>query len=252
MSRFVGATALVTGGSRGIGRAIARAFAAEGALVGLNYLANQGAAEEAAAEITRSGAECVLLQGDVRDAARMSEIAETLFGRRDRLDVLVNCAGVVRDGLGPTMEPADWAAVIDTNLTGTFNCVRAVARRMMSQRRGRIVNVSSISSTHGRKGQSNYAASKGGVEAFTRVLAQELAGKQVTVNAVCPGFIETEMTESVVNLGGDAIEKRIPLRRLGKPEDVARAVLFLASEDAAYITGQCVTVDGGLSLGLGI
>jgi len=249
--RFEGQACLVTGASRGIGRGIATAFAREGALVGINFTANESAAAEVATEIADAGGEAILLRGDVRDAARVEEMVEELSTRRNRLDVLVNCAGIIRDGLVMGMESDDWAAVIETNLTGTFNCSRAVARRMMSARRGRIVNVSSISSNSGRKGQGNYSASKGGVEAFTRVLALELAAKKVTVNAVCPGLIETEMVEAIQAMSGEPLHKRVPLRRLGQPDDVARAILFLASQEASYITGQCLAVDGGLSLGLG-
>jgi 3-oxoacyl-[acyl-carrier protein] reductase len=250
-ARFQGQVCMVTGASRGIGRGIAMAFAREGALVGINFASSEASAAEVADAIASEGGEAVLLRGDVRDSARVEEMVEELSARRDRLDVLVNCAGIIRDGLVMSMEPDDWASVIETNLTGTFNCARAVARRMMSARQGRIVNVSSISSSFGRKGQGNYAASKGGVEAFTRVLALELAAKNVTVNAVCPGLIETEMVEAVKAMTGEPLHKRVPLRRLGQPEDVARAILFLASQDASYITGQCLTVDGGLSLGLG-
>ena len=241
--------ALVTGGSRGIGRAIVKAFAAEGAKVAFVYKGSQQAAESLCAEIRQAGGTVMALQADVtkgEDAQRCAEQVEKEWGR---LDILVNNAGIIRDDLFVRMEPASWQGVLDTNLGGVFNFCRAVAYGMMKQRGGRIINVSSIAADRPNMGQTNYAASKGAINAFTRALAVELASRNVTVNAVAPGFIETDMSAAVRNKAGDLIKKMIPMRRLGQPEDIARVVVFLASADSAYLTGQVLTVDGGLSLG---
>jgi 3-oxoacyl-[acyl-carrier protein] reductase len=248
--RFAGQVALVTGAARGIGKGIALSFAGEGAMVGLADLEEARLLETAQA-IRDQGGSCLCLPGDVRDLGRMQEVAQELATEGERLDVLVCSAGIIRDTLTATMDPEQWQDVIATNLTGTYTCAKAVLRLMMRQRHGRIINISSVSSMRGRRGQANYAASKGGVEAFTRVLALEVASKNVTVNAICPGIIETEMTEAIRAMSSEPLEKRVPLRRLGQPEDIARAAMFLASEEGAYITGQTIVVDGGLSLGLG-
>lgn len=241
--------ALVTGGSRGIGRGIVKALAAEGAKVAFVYRGSKPAAESLVAEVSQEGGVVLPLQADVtklEEAQRCAEQTEKEFGR---LDILVNNAGIIHDDLFVRMEPANWDSVLSTNLGGTYNFCRAVAYTLMKQRRGRIINVSSIAADHANPGQSNYAASKGAINAFTRALAVELASRNVTVNAVAPGFIETEMTEAVRNKAGDLIKKMIPMRRLGQPQDVARLVVFLAGPDSAYITGQVLVVDGGLSLG---
>jgi 3-oxoacyl-[acyl-carrier protein] reductase len=241
--------ALVTGGSRGIGRAIVQAFASEGAKVAFVYRGSQEAADRLVTEVAAAGGTALALQADVTDyeaAQACAARAEKEFGR---LDILVNNAGVIHDDLFVRMEPADWNKVLATNLGGTFNFCRAVAYTLMKQRRGRIINLSSVAAEHVNLGQTNYAASKGAINAFTRALAVELASRNVTVNAIAPGFIETDMSEAVRNKAGDLIKKFIPMRRIGQPADVARVAVFLASEDATYLTGQVLTVDGGLSLG---
>jgi len=239
--------ALVTGGSRGIGRAIVKALAAEGAKVAFVYRGSQAAAESLVQEIPAGSV--VALQADVAEPEQAQRCAERVDKEWGRLDILVNNAGIVRDDLFVRMEPEAWSSVLQTNLGGTYNFCRAVAYTMMRQRRGRIINISSVAAEHHNPGQTNYAASKGAINAFTRGLAVELASRNVTVNAIAPGFIETDMSEAVRNKAGDLIKKVIPMRRLGRPEDVAQVAVFLASDAAAYITGQVITVDGGLSLG---
>jgi len=242
--------ALVTGGSRGIGRAIVLALAKEGAKTAFVYRGSQDAAEKLVAEITQSGGTAQALQGDVAQADVAERIVEKVLSDWGRIDILVNNAGIIRDGLFVRMDPADWDTVIATNLGGTFRFCRAVATQMaLRQRSGRIINVSSVAAEHVNAGQCNYSASKGAVNSFTRALAVELAGRNVTVNAVAPGFIETDMSEAVRNKAGDMIKKMIPVKRLGKPEDIASVVVFLASPASSYVTGQIITVDGGLSLG---
>lgn len=241
--------AIVTGGSRGIGRGIVKALAAEGAKVAFIYKGSQAAAESLVLEVTQAGGTARAHQGDVTDFAEAPKIVEAVEAEWGPVNILVNNAGVIRDGLLVGMKLEEWNTVIQTNLGGTFNFCHAVAMKLARQRKGRIINISSVAAEHTNPGQTNYAASKGAVNAFTRALAVELAGRGVTVNAVAPGFIETEMTEAVRNKAGDLIKKMIPLKRLGQPEDIARTVVFLASADAAYITGQVLTVDGGLSLG---
>ncbi len=241
--------ALVTGGSRGIGRAIVKAFAAEGARVAFVYRGSQAAADSLVQEVTGAGGTILALQADVTDPKAAESCTERVEKEWGRLDILVNNAGIIRDDLFIRMEPEAWKAVLETNLGGTYNFCRAVAYSLMKQRRGRIINVSSVAAEHANPGQTNYAASKGAVNALTRALAVELASRGVTVNAIAPGFVETEMTEAVRNKAGDVIKKVIPMRRLGQPDDIARVAVFLASADSAYMTGQVLTVDGGLSLG---
>lgn len=243
--------ALVTGGSRGIGKAVVQALAREGARVAFVYKGSQQAAEELEKEVAASGGVARAMQGDVADPQTAARIVSTLLADWGRIDILVNNAGVIRDGLFVRMEPENWKTVLNTNLDGTFYFCRAVAEQMaLKQRSGRIVNVSSVAADHVNAGQTNYAASKGAVNAFTRALAVELGSRNVTVNAVAPGFIETDMSEAVRNKAGDFIAKKlVPLRRLGKPEDIAGVVVFLAGPAGAYMTGQVLTVDGGLSLG---
>jgi 3-oxoacyl-[acyl-carrier protein] reductase len=249
--------AIVTGGSRGIGRAIVKAFAAEGAKVAFIYRGNQQAAGALVAEVAGGepgvlapGEQRILaLQADVSKLEEATRCAEQVEKEWGRIDILVNNAGVIKDDLFVRMEPEAWQTVLQTNLGGAFNFCKAVAYTMMKQRRGRIINISSVAAEHVNPGQTNYAASKGAINAFTRALAVELAGRNVTINAIAPGFIETDMSEAVRNKAGDLIKKKIPMKRLGQPDDIARVAVFLAGPDAAYVTGQIITVDGGLSLG---
>ncbi len=241
--------ALVTGGSRGIGRAIVQAFAAEGAKVAVVYHGSKEAADALVQEVTQTGGVARALQADVADPAAAQACVEQVEKELGPVDILVNNAGVIQDDLFVRMEPEAWNKVLQTNLGGTYNFCRAVAYSMMRRRKGRIINVSSVAAEHVNPGQTNYAASKGAINAFTRALAIELASRGVTVNAVAPGFIETDMSAAVRNKAGDLIKKFIPMRRIGAPEDVAKVAVFLASSDAAYMTGQVLTVDGGLSLG---
>jgi 3-oxoacyl-[acyl-carrier protein] reductase len=243
--------AIVTGGSRGIGRAIVSALAKEGAKVAFIYKGSADAAKALESEIGAAGGAARAYQADVADPAAAERVVEAVLAEWGRVDILVNNAGVIRDKLFLQMDPEDWKVVIDTNLTGSFAFCKAVAKQMaFKQRSGRIINVSSIAAEHVNVGQSNYAASKGAINSLTRVLAVELGRRNVLVNAVAPGFIETDMSQAVRNLAGeDNLKKLIPVRRLGKPEDIAAVVVFLAGPAAAYITGQVITVDGGLSLG---
>lgn len=247
MNRLQGKLALVTGGSRGIGRAVALRLAQEGARVAVNYRANAGAAEEVVAAITAGGGQGQAFAGDVSQPEAAKALVEGVAQEFGRLDILVNNAGMVRDGLLLTMDDPQWRQVLATNLDGVFYCCRTAARIMLRQRYGRIVNMSSVAGDTPNRGQVNYAASKGGVNALTKALAQELASKNITVNAVAPGMIETEMSQEVRELAGPEILKHIALKRYGKPEDIAAAVAFLASPDADYITGQVLRVDGGLA-----
>ena len=241
--------ALVTGGSRGIGRAIVQAFAAEGAKVAFVYKGSQQAADSLCAEVRQAGGTVMALQADVAKAEDAQRCAEQVEKEWGRLDILVNNAGIIRDDLFVRLEPDAWQSVLSTNLGGTYNFCRAVAYPMMRRRSGRIINVSSVAAQHVNPGQTNYAASKGAINAFTRALAVEMASRSVTVNAIAPGFIETDMSAAVRNKAGDMIKKVIPMKRIGVPEDIAKVAVFLASADSAYITGQVITVDGGLSLG---
>jgi len=242
--------ALVTGGSRGIGRGIVQALAKEGAKVAFVYKGSAEAAGKLVEEITQSGGTAQAFQGDVAQPDTATGIVEKVLSDWGRIDILVNNAGIIRDGLFVRMKPEEWDVVVTTNLGGTFRFCRAVVEQMVfRQRSGRIVNVSSVAAQHVNAGQCNYSASKGAVNSFTRALAVEVAGRNVTVNAVAPGFIETDMSEAVRNKAGDLIKKMIPAKRLGKPEDIAATVVFLCSPAASYITGQVITVDGGLSLG---
>lgn len=241
--------ALVTGGSRGIGRGIVKALAAEGAKVAFIYKGSQSAADSLVQEVAAAGGTIKAVQCDVTNTDEAQKAVEALEKEWAPVAILVNNAGIIRDGLFIRMEPKDWNDVINTNLNGTFNFCRAVAYGMVRQRKGRIINISSIAADHTNQGQTNYAASKGAINAFTRALATELASRGVTVNAIAPGFIETEMTEAVRNKAGDMITKMIPMKRLGQPDDIAKTAVFLASPDAGYITGQVLKVDGGLSLG---
>ena len=247
--KLEGRVALVTGGSRGIGKGIVESFAREGAKVAFVFHSSQQAADELAAELTSAGGEVLAIQADVANKEQADAAVEQVLEKWEKVDILVNNAGIIKDGLLATMEPDKWQSVIDTNLGSVYNFCHAVMRPMMSQRYGRIVNVSSVSAEYGNQGQVNYAASKGGIQGLTRCLATEVGKRNITVNAIAPGFISTDMTEDIRNAAEGEIKKRIPVRRLGEPDDIAAAAVFLASDDAAYITGHVLTVDGGLTLG---
>jgi len=238
--------AIVTGGSRGIGRAIVQTLAAAGMDVAFTYHVNATAANEVVA--ASSGARITAEAVDVRDSAACAAFTERVFDRAGRIDLLVNNAGVIRDNPLTALEDADVREVLDTNVVGTFNMTRAVAPYLISQRRGKIIHISSVAGEKGGRGQTNYAASKGALNAFTRSLAVELAPRGITVNAVAPGVIETEMSRPVRERAGDAVHSRILLRRIGRPEEVAYAVWFLSSKYADYITGQVLHVDGGFKM----
>jgi len=244
-----GKVVLVTGGSRGIGRAIVERFAADGANVTFFYRGNEAAARDVIAAATSSGGTVSAEQVDVTDSAIVAAAVERLVDRCGRIDVLVNNAGVVSDGLLAMLEDEDIRSVLDTNVGGVFYVTRAVVPHMISKRAGKIINLGSVAGEKGGRGQSNYAASKGAISAMTRALAVELASRNITVNCVAPGVIETEMSQAVRDLAGDEVRQRILLRRFGQPEDVAYAVWFLASCFADYITGQVLHVDGGFKMG---
>jgi 3-oxoacyl-[acyl-carrier protein] reductase len=241
--------ALVTGGSRGIGRGIAWAFAQEGAKVGVVYRGSQEAAEQLVEAIRQAGGVAVAEQADVSAPASVETCVKRVEEALGPIDILVNNAGVIQDDLFVRLDPEGWNRVLSTNLGGTYHFCRALAYPMMRRRKGRIINVSSVAAEHVNMGQTNYAASKGAINSFTRALAVELASRGVTVNAIAPGFIETDMSAPVRNKAGEQINKFIPMKRIGKPEDIARVAVFLASDESSYITGQVITVDGGLSLG---
>ncbi len=247
-SGLAGKVALVSGGSRGIGRAIVELFARDGMDVVFFYRGNAQAAQDVVAAVQASGGKAQAMQVDVTDAAAVAAAVDGIVDGRGRIDVLVNNAGIVRDNLLGMLEDDDIRAVLDTNVGGVFNLTRAVSRHMISKRSGRIVNLSSVAAEKGGRGQSNYAASKGAIEAFTRAMAVELASRKITVNCVAPGVIETEMSQQVRDLADDQIKARILLRRYGQAQDVAHAVWFLASRLADYITGEVVHVDGGFKM----
>ncbi|MEQ9232485.1 3-oxoacyl-[acyl-carrier-protein] reductase [Coleofasciculus sp. E2-BRE-01] len=236
--------AIVTGASRGIGRAVALALAAEGAKVVVNYASSSGAADEVVAKITEAGGDAIALQADVSKLEEVETLVKETKDKFGRLDVLVNNAGITRDTLLMRMKPDDWQAVIDLNLTGVFFCTRAASKIMLKQKSGRIINIASVAGQMGNPGQANYSAAKAGVIGFTKTVAKEVAPRGITVNAVAPGFIETDMTKDIKS---EDIIKYIPLGRYGKPEEIAGMVRFLAADPAAaYITGQVFNVDGGM------
>jgi 3-oxoacyl-[acyl-carrier protein] reductase len=239
---------LVTGASGGIGRAIALELAARGCNVAVNYHTHEAEAAATARTIETMGRRAFIVKADVSNADDASAMVKRTVAEFGSIDILVNNAGVAKDYPVTGMEPGEWERVIAVNLTGMFNTARMAAKYMVHQKRGRIINVSSVMAQCGGRGAANYAASKGGVEAFTRALAVELAPKGVLVNAVAPGVIDTMMVKDVLALAGERIVANIPLGRVGTPEDVARVVAFLCSDDAGYITGQVVRVDGGFGL----
>lgn len=239
-----GQVAIVTGASRGIGRAIALELSTYGATVVVNYASSSGAADNLVAEITGTGGEAIALQADVSQADQVDALINAVMDKFKRVDILVNNAGITRDTLLLRMKLEDWQAVIDLNLTGVFLCTRSVSKIMLKQRSGRIINISSVAGQMGNPGQANYSAAKAGVIGFTKTVAKELASRGITVNAIAPGFIATDMTS---DLKADEILKYIPLGRYGQPEEIAGMVRFLAADPAAaYITGQVFNVDGGM------
>ncbi len=243
-SRLQDQVAVITGASRGIGRAIALALAEEGATIVVNYARSSQAADEVVEKIKATGGQAIALQADVAQAEQVNTLMTTVIEQYGRIDVLVNNAGITRDSLLLRMKPDDWQSVIDLNLTGVFLCTRAVSKGMLKQRSGRIINIASVSGQMGNPGQANYSAAKAGVIGFTKTIAKEMASRGITVNAVAPGFIATDMTH---DLKSDEILKFIPLGRYGQPDEVAGAVRFLAADPAAaYITGQTLNVDGGM------
>lgn len=242
-------TAVVTGASRGIGRAIALQLAKGGASVVINYHASAQAAEELAAQISAAGGKVLPFKADVSQLAEAEGLIKAAVDHFGKIDILVNNAGVTRDTLIMMMKEEDWDVVINTNLKSAWNCSKAATRAMMRKRYGRIVNITSVVGIAGQAGQSNYAASKAGLIGLTKSLAREVASRSITVNAVAPGFITTDMTATVSPDMLEELKKRIPLERWGTVEDIAHAVTFLASEEASYITGQVLSVDGGLIMG---
>jgi 3-oxoacyl-[acyl-carrier protein] reductase len=241
-----GKISLVTGGSRGIGRSIAHILAQAGAHVLINYHSGHEAAQIAAEEIQKNGGSCEIKSFNVSDINQVQKSCDEILKSHGRIDILVNNAGITRDQLFVRMKPQDWQQVLDVNLTGAFNCARSVTKPMMKQRDGCIVNISSVAGVAGNPGQTNYSASKAGLIGLTKALAKELAPWKIRVNAVTPGYISTDMTQRLQEKVKEDILSLIPLDRFGAPEDVAWAVLFLASPAAGYITGQVLSVNGGL------
>lgn len=244
---LTGKNALVTGAGRGIGRAIARELAANGAYVIINYNGSQGAAEDTLAAITEAGGQGELFRCSVADYAACGEMIAELVKRLGHIDILVNNAGITRDGLVMKMSEEEFDAVINTNLKGCYNTIRHLSRYLLKQRSGKIINISSVSGIMGNAGQANYSASKAGVIGLTKAVAKELASRGINVNAVAPGYVETDMTGVLPDSVKSGLLAQIPLGRTGKPEDIAKAVVFLASANADYITGQVLSVDGGMT-----
>ena len=245
---LTGKNALVTGAGRGIGKAIALELAANGAFVIVNYNGSQTAAEQTVSEIKEAGGDAAAYQCNVSDFEACKEMIEALIKEYKHIDILVNNAGITRDDLLMRMKEEDFDAVINTNLKGTFNTIRHMSRYFLKQRAGKIINISSVSGILGNAGQSNYSASKAGVIGLTKAVARELASRGINVNAVAPGFVETEMTEVLSDSVKEGLLAQIPLGRTGQAEDIAKAVAFLASPAADYITGQVLSVDGGMAI----
>lgn len=245
---LTGKVALITGASRGIGRQIALTLAEYGAAVIVNYNGSRERAEEVVAEITDKGGSAVAYQCSVSDYEACGTMITEMLAWFGHIDILVNNAGITRDNLVMKMTPEDFDAVIDTNLKGTFYTIKHMYRAFLKQRAGRIINLTSVSGLLGNAGQANYAASKAGVVGLTKSMARELASRNITVNAVAPGFIDTEMTQAMTEAAREATLQQIPLKRVGIPEDIAQTVAFLASDRAGYITGQTISVDGGMHM----
>lgn len=241
-----GKNALVTGASRGIGKAIALELGSKGVHVAVNFAGNEAKAQEVVDELKKMGVNAFKVQADVSDESQVKDMVKTVIKTFGSLDILVNNAGITKDNLLMRMKEAEFDQVIDTNLKGAFLCMKTVARQMMRQKSGRIINVASIVGVSGNPGQANYVAAKAGVIGMTKSVAQEFASRNILVNAVAPGFISTDMTDALNDEQKEAILKLIPLARLGQPEDVANVVRFLASDDAKYITGQTIHIDGGM------
>jgi 3-oxoacyl-[acyl-carrier protein] reductase len=244
--RLEGKVALVTGASRGIGREIALELAREGASVGVNYAGSEAKALEVVEEIKAMGRDAFAIQADVSNSESVTNMVKEAIERFGKLDILVNNAGITKDNLLMRMKESEWDDVININLKGVFLCTKAVTRQMMKQRSGRIINISSIVGVSGNPGQANYVAAKSGVIGLTKTSAKELSSRGITVNAVAPGFITTDMTDKLNEEVKTEMLKQIPLARFGEPKDIARTVVFLASEDSAYMTGQTLHVDGGM------
>ncbi|MEK4424396.1 3-oxoacyl-[acyl-carrier-protein] reductase [Solibacillus sp. FSL K6-1523] len=243
---LTGKCAVVTGASRGIGRAIALELAGQGAQIVVNYSGSEQRAQQVVEEIQALGGQAIAVQANVADTESVQQLMKTAMDTFGSIDILVNNAGITRDNLLMRMKDDEWDDVINTNLKGVFLCTKAVTRQMMKQRAGRIINISSIVGVAGNPGQANYVAAKAGVIGLTKTTAQELASRNILVNAIAPGFITTEMTDELPADLKDAMLKQIPLAKLGQPEDIAKAVAFFASNNANYITGQTLHIDGGM------
>lgn len=244
--KLEGKTAVVTGASRGIGRSIALQLAKEGANVVVNYSGNEQKANEVVAEVEQFGRKSIAIQANVSNSEQVDAMIKQTIETFGQIDILVNNAGITRDMLLMRMKEEDFDAVIETNLKGVFLCTKAVTRPMLKKRSGRIVNIASVVGLMGNPGQANYVAAKAGVIGLTKTTAKELASRGITVNAVAPGFIATDMTDTLKEEYKDELLKQIPLARLGEPKDIAKMVAFLCSEDASYVTGQTINVDGGM------
>ena len=245
---LTGKVALVTGAGRGIGRQIALTLAAQNAFVIVNYNGSKDKAEETVSEIKAAGGDAVSYKCNVSDFEEGQQMITAIIKEYKHIDILVNNAGITRDGLIMKMSEDDYDAVLDTNLKGTFNTIRHMSRYFLKQKSGRIINISSVSGILGNAGQANYSASKAGVIGLTKAVARELASRGITVNAVAPGFVDTDMTDALSDSAKENLISQIPLGRTGKPQDIANAVLFLASDAAGYITGQVLSVDGGMAI----